>query len=349
MTKGDIKLLRLGLFEIKREKDEDAVADLIGKQIFNLQTPTSEHLQLIAVLERNIKRRIISLESKDAAKKQTAISAIDRFDDLELRGAPSKAVILTLTDGAQKTQLKKLLESKTDLEFRQSCAPLTNLFAETTKYPRGVIGFVQFDFQISRGAPRRFLSVLITDFSYDTLTVDTLKVLKYLEKTFKHNFRTTMIYPHIVDVPIKSKNEDVKTSYIKDVDKDTIKIHSITEDPAVYRIVGVDPPRNPQKEVEKIYKQKCAELKNIAEVKKFITESDMKSSMVKIAINGDSKLFVDLSTFIDKYELFISKKGKGFLIKDAEIEVFLGDKNLLSEQKINFKSLDEVYNDDNPK
>ncbi len=347
MARGDINLLRLALFEVKKEKDEDAVADLIGKKVFNLQKPIPEHLQLIAVLERNIKKRIISLESKDASKKLTSSSAIERFDDLELRGAPSKAIILELTDEAQKSQLKELLDSKTDQEFRQLCAPLTNLFAETTKYPKGIIGFVQFDFQISRGAPKRFLSILITDFSLDILTVDTLKVLKYLERTFKHNFRTTMIYPHIVDSPIISNKEGVKTSYVKDIDKQTIKIHSTTEDPAVYRMVGTEPPRNPQKEVEKVYRNKASELSNIGEVKKFLKDNDMKSASVKITIDDNTKLFVDLGTFIDKYQLFVSNKGKGFLVKGGEIEVFLGNKNLLNEQKINFKSLEEIYKDDN--
>lgn len=347
MTVGGMKLIRIALFECYKEKDQNAVADLIGNKVFNLENPKNEHLQLISILTRNIKRRIISLESQDTARKLTTAPAIARFDDLEKRGAPSKAIVLPLIDTEQKEQLNNALESTSDDDFRKICGGLSTKFVNTTKYPKGIIGFVQFNLQISKKNIRKFLTILITDFSIDTLSIDTTRILKYLDKTFNHYFRTTMIYPYLTEKKLTTWKEGAKPQIVLDVDENRIKIHTTTEDSAVFTVVGASQPKNPQKEVERVYREKSLDIKKIKDIKKFVSERDAKSSIIKIKINKESTLNLNLDTFIKNYELFLSNKGPGILIKGGEIEVYLGKINLLEAQKIEFKSVEELFKDDN--
>ena len=158
-----------------------------------------------------------------------------------------------------------------------------------------------------------------------------------------------MIYPYLLEEKIPTLKKTSPQQVNLTTDGTRIKIHTKTEDPAVYNMVGADEPRNPQKEVEKVYATKMSELTTLSEINKFVENDDLEKSEVSIVINNDRKLKVDLATFNEKYELFISKRGRGILIKDGNIEVYLGKKNLLNEQKIKFKSIDEIYEDDNTK
>lgn len=343
MDDDDIKLIRIALFEISKENDQEAVADLMGKKVVNLENPKSEHLQLISVLRMNIKKKIISLESKDLSKRITRTPVIDNFDGLEGRGAPAKSLVLPINDLGKKAQLQQILKSNDDTEFRKLCAEIANNFAKLTSSPKGVVGFVQFNLQLHKNTIKRFIVILITDFSTETITTDDVKVLTYLDKAFKHNFKTTTIYPHIISVKITSRKQEITPMYIKDTDHDKVKIHIRTKDSAIYKTVGAQQPKDPQKEIEKAYKDKSSEFKNLEQFCKQFSTSDLKSTSLDIRVGEDKiKINVDLNTFINECELFISPKGQGILFKNMDISVFLGDKNLLSEQKINFKNSKEL-------
>ena len=346
MAENDINLNRVALFEVFRENDSFG-ANLIGEKIINFESDGDEYLHLNTALTRNIKKKVVSRESTDASKKQTTAAAIEVFDDLEMRGQPSKSIVVSINDPEQKKILDSVLVSREDNTFRTNCSELGNFFAKITKFPRGIIGFVQFRLKFTKNNSGKFLAVLVTDFDPTLCTIDVQTVLKYLEKSFKENFRTTMIYPYLLEERIPTLKKTSPPQSNLTTDENRIKIHTKTEDPAVYTIVGADEPRNPQKEVEKVYTEKSSEFTTLSEIGKFVEKEDLEKSEVSIVINDTTKLKVDLATFNEKYELFISKKGMGILIKDGNIEVYLGKKNLLNEQKIQFKSIEEIDKDDN--
>tara|TARA_Y100000310_G_C20681497_1_gene816219 strand:+ start:724 stop:1773 length:1050 start_codon:yes stop_codon:yes gene_type:complete len=347
MTKGDMNLIRAALFELKKESDDFAFVDLIRNKIFDLEKPIYQHL--VTALKLNIKKKITSIEAEDGSKKITKSAVIEIFDDLTKGGAPTKSIILPLVNEEQKKQLDIALDSTDTQEFREVSAKLGNFFVNQTGSVKGVVGFVQFNLQISNSpnSIEKFIAILMTDFNKSIMQVDEKKIWAYLTNAFSHNFKITMLYPYLTEEIIPSKKKELKPTVKRKVDKNRIKIHYKKEDPAAFSMVGALQPKHPQKEVEKIYRERRSEIEHISELKKFVLPTYLKEAEVNIKINNSLELKVDLNTFNEKFEMFISNKGQGIFVKGGEIEVFLGKKNLLSEQKIRFKSINEILKNDN--
>lgn len=343
VNKKDLTVSRVALFEFKFEKSkisekEIKSADLIH-DVINLAKIGSKYESLLSVLELNIKRKLMSNESLDLCKKKSSISIADSlFDGIPKRGRPIVSVVLGLKD-TKNNLIDKILNADNDGEFELECKKLANNYCSLKADPKGIIGFAQFEFKIS-GNFERFLAILTTDFSKTIVSPDIEKALVYLKNAFDHNFKTTILYPHLVPFDNTKRTDKENIS----LDRSRAKVDIKKMDPDIFRATNILEPINPQLRFEKLYKEKRLSLKTLKDILNFMEPEDAQKVFLEIeAVTGDNgsiKVKVDLKTFLDNVDLIYSEDGKGLFFKNSDLKVLIKDMDIFSEQKVKFKEID---------
>lgn len=341
MKSRDLKIIRAVLFECKTEKSEqtgkeEKVIDIIGK-VFNLEKVGGNLLALASVLELNIKKKLMGKESYDLSKTEIKNSLVEGiFEGISKRGRAITTIILDIKK--KEGILNDILNSSSDEEFRKNSAKLANTYCSLKKNPKGIIGFAQFAFKIS-GRFENFIAILTTEFSKSIIAPDIKSALIYLEKAFDQNFKTTILYPHLIPPPKGRPDKELSISYTQ------VKVHKKYSDPEIFQAAEINEPSDPQKLFEKLYEEKRFEIKELNEIRNFIDSKDLKKVFLTIKIGTNIKIRIDLKTFLDKVELIVENSGHGIFFEDEIIEVFIGKNNLLSEKKIKFKDLKELLDE----
>jgi len=342
INKKTLTVTRVALFECKIEESpltqsKIKSAELI-REVINFEKLDKKYESLLSVLELNIKRKLMSNESPDLSKKKSLISVADcLFDDVSKRGRPIVSMILKLKDPKDNI-LDQILESETDDDFKSKTKKLANDYCLLKKDPIGIIGFAQFQFKIS-GRYETFLAILTTNFSRTIVSPDIERALIYLQKAFDHNFKTTILYPHLV--PFDNRKRTDKEAIT--IDRSNAKVDIKKMDPEIFAVANISEPVNPQLMFEKLYSEKRLGLKNIKEITKYMEPEDLEKVFVCLEVSPEKgeeiKLKISLKSFLDKVDLIYSKGGKGVFFRDSDIKVLIKNRDIFSDQKIRFKEV----------
>lgn len=329
-----LSILKVALFECdETEKDNKKIniADLVGKKIFNLEEDAKKYEILKSTLEFNIKKKLTSKEAEDLSKKKCVNSAVSEIFNIDKKGKPIISLKLALKKDKD-SLFDKLLESKDNENFRILSADFANRYVNYKNKAKGIIGFIQFKLKTNT-KEERFLSIITTDFMKGALSSDPSTAIKFLEKAFDQNFRSIIIYPYLEFVTRKT----IKTS------KNLVKVHQRKSDPDLFVISSIKSPINPQRIFEDLYKTMRGQTRDLNEILQRL-EGDFPEKVSVIIKFKDYSVKVKLKDFIEDFKLINEvSKGQGIFIKNTLVDVEVAGKNLFGDGYLNYKSLNELY------
>lgn len=326
-----VNISKVLLFECKTtEKDKNKlnVADIIGNKVFDLYQNNQKYETLKSTLELNIKRKLASRESKDLSKTEIKTSPIEAgLQESSKRGRKPTALVLKLKE---ENPLEGLLNARTDQEFREKGAKYAESYVAKKKEIFEILGFVQFTISLGKKY-EKFLAVLITDFSKTTLSTDPIEAMKFLKNAFDQNFRVIIFYPYFIS----------EKSGIINFTKSKVKAYQRVSIPEIFINSNIEPPFDPQKLLEEVYKRMRGQTDSLKEIAKKIGEENLEKVFIRITIK-DSKFYISLKDFIEKARLICEDKGQGIFVYDEEIHAEIAGINLINDGKIRKISLESL-------
>ncbi len=345
----NIELVRTILFNLGKEKDTTDVTHL---KSVDFEKESQNLHALINVLKTNIGKKVTGYETIYTGTKDADKAAIEVIKDRTFRGRKPTSYVNKIIDSSKKKMYEEALSCTNIENFKKECARLANDCAEKLIYPKGIICFVQFTFQLSRKNIEKFLAILTTDYDSTIMSFDTTKgVLEYLERAFGDDFHSTIIYPHIVKEEIpKINRKETKEQEIKLVtDKDHLKIHmKSNKDSNLYSFAGTKKPIDSQEEFIKLYEKQLPNIVSIEDLPDLDKEGHINRAKYTLKLGDNIKIDVNANEF-NKLKLVHSDYGQGFIVKDTELEVLLGKHNVFKEGKVKFHSPEELIKSANRK
>lgn len=324
-----LDISQVALFECEKVKDggkEVNTPRLVGDKIFDLSSSKLDNLK--SVLELNIKKKLKEKYSHDFSRKDTEnCFTEDLFPDEPKKGRKAISLIFNLKGKPEDSLLERLLQADKK-DFRKICVEFAFRYMERKREVNGVLGIIQFSIKTKKQV-ESFLSIITSDFSEGILT-DEENAIKLLTKIFDRKFKTIILYPFLVgrrgDLFLVSKREAKTHQKIINSDKD------------IFIAAELEAPDSPQKMLEEIYNKGYPSL---AEINNRLGEDYSDKSSVIIDFGG-SRFKVSFSDFVKFIDLVHEEGGQGIFIHGKEVHAYIGDSNLLNDQRIKKLNLDEL-------
>ena len=339
----EVKLLRACLFDLNREND---VSDTTFLKSVYLEKVQDQYRKMTRIFEDNICRKVMGDETKYVGTKGSRKAAVEITTNRSFVGRKPTAYYSKIIIDYVKKEYQEALDCTNEDDFRKACSKVANRFAEGLRYPKGIICFLQFTFQLSRKDIQKFLAILNTDYKTDIVQYQTgtEEILDYLTKVFEDDFKYTIIYPYIKQ-EILSKTKIVEKGIVSEkiethlkVDTDQLKIHiKPNSDPLIYKVAGTKEPINIQEKLEKTFERSKSDIKSIKSLQEQLP-SEFEHAEFLIHVGDKIKFKVNAKEFSDNIRLIVTSYGEGLVFKGGEVKVLLGKKDLFSEGVI--KKLD---------
>ncbi|PIN78762.1 hypothetical protein COV14_02415 [Candidatus Woesearchaeota archaeon CG10_big_fil_rev_8_21_14_0_10_33_12] len=202
----EIKLTRACLFDLNRESSTTDVTFL--KYVY-LEKVKDEYRYMINIFEDNICRKVRGDETKYCGTKGSKRSVVEIVTNKTCKGRRPTAYYNKIIIDDVKKEYQEALECTNETDFRKVSARIANRYASGLRYPKGIICFLQFTFQLTRKDVQKFIAILNADYKTDIVHYDDKEILDYLSKVFEDDFKSTVIYPYIKEEIIK-KREVIK-------------------------------------------------------------------------------------------------------------------------------------------
>jgi len=311
----EIKLTRACLFDLNRESSTTDVTFL--KYVY-LEKVKDEYRYMINIFEDNICRKVRGDETKYCGTKGSKRSVVEIVTNKTCKGRRPTAYYNKIIIDDVKKEYQEALECTNETDFRKVSARIANRYASGLRYPKGIICFLQFTFQLTRKDVQKFIAILNADYKTDIVHYDDKEILDYLSKVFEDDFKSTVIYPYIKEEIIK-KREVIKDgkkaieseSQLK-VDIDQLKIHVKPQyDPLIYQVAGTKEPIDAQEKVINAYEKNISEIKTLNQLKQTSDKDKLNYSLYS---DADGQLIKAMGLAFqapEKYAGMLSDKSGG--------------------------------------
>ena len=330
-----IKLKKAMLFDCNIVRDSSGqeinVANPVGS-VFNLD-PIPPNLETFnSTIGFNIMKKLDALESNNLAKKESKVSPLTNRLPLPItKGRKPVAINFDINNNEF---LEEMLNSSSDMYFKQKTTELANKYVGIAKNPKGILGFVLFELKIN-GRIQKFIAILIT-YYHETLSPDSSTAVKLLDKAFDKQFKDIIFYPRLVSV------SDSAIS----VSRSEVKSYSVIKaNPDLLKTFDIKDKIHPQKKLKKVYDNLSGKVSKFEDLASGLG-NEAKFAEIEILIDEENKLKVPLLDFIEKFKILYSKKGEGILVEGGKVKILIGNKEIRSDwisknslflEDINFK------------